>query len=98
MFAENLLKRRGANFSKVANELMDVSRYPSHGQMIDWEQALTMGLLVEYLPPTDPAWRKYWALYCHLRLAIDSAQRSEERRVGDACVSTCRSRWSPDHY
>src|SRR3546814_20000181 len=23
-------------------------------------------------------------------------QRSEERRVGTECVSTCRSRWSPD--
>src|SRR3546814_20534813 len=23
--------------------------------------------------------------------------RSEERRVGKECVSTCRSRWSPDH-
>src|SRR3546814_15409954 len=23
--------------------------------------------------------------------------RSEERRVGKACVSTCRSRWSPVH-
>src|SRR3546814_13730911 len=25
------------------------------------------------------------------------AQRSEERRVGKECVSTCRSRWSPSH-
>src|SRR3546814_10582642 len=25
------------------------------------------------------------------------AQRSEERRVGKECVSTCRSRWSPYH-
>src|SRR3546814_19765322 len=25
------------------------------------------------------------------------ADRSEERRVGKECVSTCRSRWSPDH-
>src|SRR3546814_2281337 len=25
------------------------------------------------------------------------ADRSEERRVGKACVSTCRSRWSPSH-
>src|SRR3546814_7126464 len=25
------------------------------------------------------------------------ADRSEERRVGKACVSTCRSRWSPYH-
>src|SRR3546814_9154842 len=24
-------------------------------------------------------------------------RRSEERRVGKECVSTCRSRWSPDH-
>src|SRR3546814_10595338 len=26
-----------------------------------------------------------------------SANRSEERRVGKECVSTCRSRWSPYH-
>src|SRR3546814_15024548 len=25
------------------------------------------------------------------------SRRSEERRVGKECVSTCRSRWSPDH-
>src|SRR3546814_21048063 len=25
-------------------------------------------------------------------------QRSEERRVGKECVSTCRSRWSRSHY
>src|SRR3546814_15557558 len=24
-------------------------------------------------------------------------KRSEERRVGKECVSTCKSRWSPDH-
>src|SRR3546814_11177787 len=24
-------------------------------------------------------------------------ERSEERRVGKECVSTCRSRWSPEH-
>src|SRR3546814_20710921 len=27
--------------------------------------------------------------------AITAQRRSEERRVGKACVSTCRSRWSP---
>src|SRR6059058_1137575 len=26
-----------------------------------------------------------------------SAARSEERRVGKECVTTCRSRWSPSH-
>src|SRR3546814_13759076 len=28
---------------------------------------------------------------------IAAAARSEERRVGKECVSTCRSRWSPYH-
>src|SRR3546814_18104516 len=28
---------------------------------------------------------------------LSSARRSEERRVGTECVSTCRSRWSPEH-
>src|SRR3546814_11766144 len=26
-----------------------------------------------------------------------TSTRSEERRVGKECVSTCRSRWSPNH-
>src|SRR3546814_3106513 len=28
---------------------------------------------------------------------VTSAYRSDERRLGKECVSTCRSRWSPDH-
>src|SRR3546814_9140060 len=30
-------------------------------------------------------------------IAFIYAYRSEERRVGKECVSTCRSRWSPYH-
>src|SRR3546814_2488508 len=30
-------------------------------------------------------------------LDIGDGKRSEERRVGKECVSTCRSRWSPYH-
>src|SRR3546814_8186237 len=32
-----------------------------------------------------------------LALATLQQARSEERRVGKECVSTCRSRWSPYH-
>src|SRR3546814_13028027 len=35
----------------------------------------------------------YW-----VATTLQLAQRSEERRVGKECVSTCRSRWSPYHY
>src|SRR3546814_9984624 len=30
-------------------------------------------------------------------LYFQAHERSEERRVGKECVSTCRSRWSPYH-
>src|SRR3546814_18744246 len=52
-----------------------------------------------------------WVVYAKRPFAVTSAScvmksglpprpriRSEERRVGKACVSTCRSRWSPYHY
>src|SRR3546814_10757499 len=33
----------------------------------------------------------------HLNILPSFTPRSEERRVGKECVSTCRSRWSPYH-
>src|SRR3546814_6746653 len=33
-----------------------------------------------------------------MRFRSFSVSRSEERRGGKECVSTCRSRWSPYHY
>src|SRR3546814_18066943 len=29
--------------------------------------------------------------------SLARSDRSEERRVGEECVRTCRTRWSPDH-
>src|SRR3546814_15537661 len=46
---------------------------------------------VQTLTP-DFDWQ-YLALYD----VFDAQRRSEERRVGKECVSTCRSRWSPYH-
>src|SRR3546814_14360141 len=37
------------------------------------------------------------AIGAHLGSAVQREKRSEERRVGKACVSTCRSRWLPYH-
>src|SRR3546814_12031696 len=36
-------------------------------------------------------------LDCHSMPSRHGAARSEERRVGKACVSTCSSRWAPEH-
>src|SRR3546814_9937421 len=65
-------------------------------EQVEWYKAqIPMGDLGE---PNDIA---YGALY----LLSDEAKyvtgtelfRSEERRVGKGCVSTCKSRWSPYH-
>src|SRR3546814_1625509 len=52
------------------------------------------------LPTVNCHQRPVWATgeYFPNRLQIFLAScRSEERRVGKECVSTCRSRWSPYH-
>lgn len=74
-FAEKLLIPRGLNYTKITSQLLDIRSYPSHGQMIGWEEADAMGLVIEYRPMTDPIWRRYWELYCNLRLAIESGER-----------------------
>src|SRR3546814_20599289 len=38
-----------------------------------------------------------WMLMKGLAIPFEDQVRSEERRVGKECVSTCRSRWSPYH-
>jgi len=69
-FAEDLLKPRGTTYTAIVSELMNVDALPSHGQMIGWEKASAMGLEIEYMDASDPLWRQYWLLYCHLRLAL----------------------------
>ena len=43
---------------------------------------------------TTEQWRHYNSLYFPYVVGV---RRSEERRVGKECVTTCRSRWSPYH-
>src|SRR3546814_12968311 len=50
-----------------------------------WGTPTTLGILGAY--DADPA----------RHVTAVPAVRSEERRVGKECVSTCRSRWSPYH-
>src|SRR3546814_20183826 len=46
----------------------------------------------------DKAGGKPWFMVVGLINPHDIMFRSEARRVGKECVSTCRSRWSPYHY
>src|SRR3546814_14812751 len=77
------------------------------GEMYLGSDALALAHLTDrivYLEEGD--WVEVTAEGCSIHDADDlpverkvqkSAVRSEERRVGKECVSTCRSRWSPYH-
>ena len=38
--------------------------YFSHGSAIDHSEAASLGLKIEYLPPTNELWKRIWLLYC----------------------------------
>src|SRR3546814_21045566 len=43
-------------------------------------------------------WGRYRGIAIDMKRREPAARmRSDERRVGKECVSTCRSRWSPSH-
>src|SRR3546814_13655244 len=78
------------------------------GQLMPPVMGAAAFLMAEYLQISygevmlaaiTPALLYYAALFIQVDLEarrLDIA-RSEERRVGKECVSTCRSRWSPYH-
>lgn len=70
-----MFQHKTANYTKIAQDLMDNERWPSHGQMISWQDAKQMELEVEYLPSESEAWRSYWSLYCLQRLAVKDGQK-----------------------
>ena len=74
--AENLLKRHGGNSTWAPSQLMDTEKFPSHGQMIDWETAKRdIRLNVNFVDGKDLIWRLYWELYCYLRIALEGHRK-----------------------
>ena len=79
-FAEDQLKKwmfhtTNGNFSKTAGDLIDNTRWQSHGQMIGFQDAQQIGLEVEYVAPFSEVWMNYWQLYCLQRLAVKDQER-----------------------
>jgi hypothetical protein len=70
-----MFQRKKATYTKIAGDLMDIARWPAHGQMIGYEDAREMELEIQYVAPDTEEWREYWALYCHQRLAVKDGER-----------------------
>lgn len=52
-----------ARIEKTVQTLATRDTYFSHGSAIDYKEALSIGLSVEYLPPDDELWQRIWLLY-----------------------------------
>src|SRR3546814_19593480 len=76
-------KRNGV--TTIVRGLRAVSDFEYEFQMASMNRKLDPSIEIAFLMASD----RY-----HF---ISSRFRSEERRVGQACVSTCRSRWAADH-
>src|SRR3546814_5255564 len=68
-----------------------------------WQRLLPPGVMRDFLAPLG-AYRDMdlrgifgGVFKSHADRLTTPQDRSEERRVGKECVSTCRSRWSPYH-
>src|SRR3546814_15039530 len=63
---------------------------PKSARMVEPRNAITAPTRYDSSATSGTASRPTCSMWCTVR--------SEERRVGKECVSTCRSRWSPYHY
>jgi hypothetical protein len=84
---EGMLKSGGPkSYTEVAGNLLDTKRWLTHGQMIGPDDAKQIGLMIEYLEPSDNNWQRYWKLYCRQRLAVQDRQKLFESHYVSLCV------------
>src|SRR3546814_9344423 len=89
LFVLHLLRTKGSE-GVTAEQILLAQLYDAQDIMVGWFEALAGTAPISadaLLVLTD---------HCRDQLREELA-RSEERRVGKECVSTCRSRWSPYH-
>ena len=48
----------------VIAKISSANGYKSHGAVIDFSEAQSLNLKVDYLTPEDPIWQRIWLLYC----------------------------------
>src|SRR3546814_13284813 len=76
-----------AEHSRKPDEFFRRAQHYGHGPYLDM-----------FAGGERPGWTAFgWSHREGERSDSAVARRSEERRVGKECVSTCRSRWSPYH-
>jgi hypothetical protein len=70
-----MLRARQDDVQRVADSLLNVEKYLSHGQIINAEEARSIGLEVEYLGPAEPLWQLFWEYYCRAEVFLRQTQQ-----------------------
>src|SRR3546814_13134652 len=82
----------------VSEDLIRQALHPYRGLVIATKGGITRHGPDQWYPVGRPEYLRQCVLMSLRRLGLEQIDlRSEERRVGKACVSTCRSRWSRYH-
>src|SRR3546814_842196 len=82
----------------AAIKLPSARLWSKSAPLFEEERHALFSARVAYLPcPLDPHHAGIGTAFSARYDPVYVLQRSEERRVGKECVSTCRSRWSPSH-
>jgi hypothetical protein len=65
ILSEGMLKgKTQAELENVIKKVSSSDTYNSHGAVIDFSEAQSLGLSVEWMKPEDELWRRIWLLYC----------------------------------
>jgi Serine dehydrogenase proteinase len=95
LFAEAQLRRgmcrETGNVTSIAARLLDTKEWPSHGQVINAEEAAGIGITVRRLTAVDPVWDACWRLYCLQRLAVKDDQKIFESEFATLIVDPSTS-------
>jgi hypothetical protein len=75
---------------EVLAKISSTTGYKSHGAVIDFDEAKSLGLSVQFLPPDDGLWKRLWLLYC--MYDYDTKAHAIGRLVEGAKFSIARAR------
>ena len=73
-----MLKSDSSKAEAIAKKLADVKQYSSHGIVIDHEEAVNLGLKIQYYDSDDELWQRFWRLHLAYEVA---AQQTRPAKV-----------------
>lgn len=88
IFAEDMLKRHGAPASSISGDLLDSATWKTHGQPIGHADAKQKKLPIEYIPPSDERWERYWSLYCLQRHCLESLEAEGAKKIYESAYAS----------